>query len=188
MATKKQTAGDIAAAKKIAEAGILRRAFEAALAEYTGALQLMQGGDFGAAREAFQKVVDERKDEPSLVERARTYIRHCDRKLAPAEDAPTTADDLFYHAVLHLNNGGADEALRLLDQALSLEPESPRLLYARASAGAIKGDADSAVTDLRRAIAGDPQVRFQAGNDPDFERIREEPAFIDIIEPTPTGV
>jgi hypothetical protein len=68
-----------------------------------------------------------------------------------------------------------------------LEPESPRFLYARASAAAIQGDAESAVKDLRRAIAADPQVRFQAGNDPDFESIREEPAFIDIIEPTPTG-
>jgi len=46
---------------------------------------------------------------------------------------------------------------------------------------------DAAVRDLRQAITVDPQVRFQAGNDPDFEAIREEPAFIDIIEPTPSG-
>jgi len=30
-------------------------------------------------------------------------------------------------------------------------------------------------------------VRYQAANDPDFEPIREEPSFIDIIEPTPAG-
>ena len=46
---------------------------------------------------------------------------------------------------------------------------------------------EQAVSDLRQAIAADPQIRFQAINDPDFEQIREEPAFIDIIEPTPTG-
>ena len=51
----------------------------------------------------------------------------------------------------------------------------------------MKGSTGKAVTDLRQAIASDPTVRFQAVNDPDFEKIREEPAFIDIIEPTPTG-
>ena len=51
--------------------------------------------------------------------------------------------------------------------------------------GREKGEA--AVADLRRAISAEPQVRFQASNDPDFEPIREEPAFIDIIEPTPSG-
>ena len=50
-----------------------------------------------------------------------------------------------------------------------------------------KGATEKAVADLRQAISVDPTVRFQAVNDPDFERIREEPAFIDIIEPTPTG-
>ena len=36
-------------------------------------------------------------------------------------------------------------------------------------------------------IFGQHQVGFAAVNDPDFERIREEPSFIDIIEPTPSG-
>jgi len=185
MATKNQAAA--AAANPTHRSDALRKAFDEALAEYSDAIRQMHGGDFASARAVFQKIVEQRRDEPALVERARTYMRHCDRKLAPAGDAPSSADALFYQAVLRINNGDADEAVRLLDQALQLEPESARLLYARASASAIKGDADSAVTDLRRAIAGDPQVRFQAGNDPDFEKIREEPAFIDIIEPSPTG-
>jgi hypothetical protein len=67
-------------------------------------------------------------------------------------------------------------------------PNSAKLLYARASAWAISGRADSAVSDLRQAIALDPTLRFQAVNDFDFERIREEPSFIDIIEPTSAGV
>ncbi len=49
------------------------------------------------------------------------------------------------------------------------------------------GNAEAAIGDLRQAIALEPQTRFQAVNDSDFERIREEPAFIDIIEPTPSG-
>ena len=77
--------------------------------------------------------------------------------------------------------------MRLLDQAIAEDPTSVRCLYARACTWALKGSAGKAVADLRQAIAGDPTVRFQAVNDPDFEKIREEPTFIDIIEPTPTG-
>ena len=49
-----------------------------------------------------------------------------------------------------------------------------------------------AVTDLndrrlRRAVAAEPTLRFQASNDSDFERIRDDAAFIDVIEPTPAG-
>jgi tetratricopeptide (TPR) repeat protein len=85
------------------------------------------------------------------------------------------------------NNGQYDEALDLLERALQQMPDSPKVLYARASTWSLKGNAEAAVAELRRAISVDPRVRFQATNDPDFEPIREEPAFIDIIEPTPSG-
>ncbi len=54
-------------------------------------------------------------------------------------------------------------------------------------AWALAANADNAVGDLRQAISLDPTLRFQAVNDSDFERIREEPGFIDIIEPTSAG-
>jgi tetratricopeptide (TPR) repeat protein len=192
MATKKKAAESDARQKADAAGSAVppavRQAYERAVVEFSAALERMNAGDFEQARDNFQKIAVTHTDESVLVERAVTYARHCERKLTPPAPAPETADELFHQAVFHSNNGEADAALGLLDQALRLEPESARLLYARASAAAIKGDAESAVTDLRRAIVVDPQVRFQAGNDPDFELIREEPAFIDIIEPTPTGV
>jgi len=161
--------------------------YEQGLEEFGAGLEKMRSGAFDAAGEMFDRIATTYTDEIALVERARMYSRHCANKLAPAAAEPQTADELFYRAVVHSNNGEADAALLLLDRALQVEPESARMLYAKASAFAIRGDAEAAVQDLRRAIAVDPQVRFQAGNDPDFELIREEPAFIDIIEPTPTG-
>jgi len=174
-------------AEMSAAESIVVQNFKAALAELSVALKAMQGGDFVTARQGFEKIASTYTDETTLVERARMYALHCTNKLAPAAEEPQSADDLYYSAVIHSNNGEADTALGMLDRALLLEPESARLLYARASAAAIKSDADTAVQDLRRAIAVDPRVRFQAANDPDFEAIREEPAFIDIIEPTPAG-
>ena len=51
----------------------------------------------------------------------------------------------------------------------------------------MQGNAVAAVEDLRQAIAADPKLRYQAANDGDFEKIRDEAAFIDLIEPTPAG-
>jgi len=161
--------------------------YEQALAEYARGLELTHAGDYVAALELFGKVSSENPDEPELAERARAYSAVCSRKLASVPELPTSAEGLYHLGVLRANDGRLDEALELLHQGLMIEPGSARLHYARASAYALKGQADAAVADLRSAVEGDPKLRFQAGNDPDFERIRDEASFIDVIEPTPTG-
>jgi tetratricopeptide (TPR) repeat protein len=162
-------------------------AFEAAIARFAEGVGLIHKGDFDGARQIFVEVQSACADEPELIERAKSYALICERRMAPTQPPLQTADDRFYRAVVLSNNGRYDEALALLDPLIQEDPTSARSLYARASAWALKGTADRAVVDLRQAIAIDPKVRFQAVNDPDFEKIREEPSFIDIIEPTPTG-
>jgi len=161
-------------------------AFDRAVTQFQAALELMHKGEFAEARTRFETVSQE-PDEPALSERCRVWIRVCGRKLTGVPDEPSTPESLYRTAVLRINSGEADDAIALLDRALQSEPRSPSYLFARASAWASKGEADKAVEDLRQAIAGEPTLRFQAVNDPDFEPIREEPAFIDIIEPTPAG-
>ena len=167
--------------------GAAIRAFEAAVAEFQTALEALHKGELSQARETFARIAESSKDEPALAQRARSFVEVCDRKLAPAAADPQTADDLYYEAVLRNNRGQADEAIALIDRALEQENGSARLLYARASAWALKGNTEAAVADLRQAIAVEPTIRFQAANDSDFSQIREEPAFIDIIEPTSAG-
>ena len=163
------------------------QAYEAALTEFQAALELLHQGDFASAKQRFARIAEHAMDEPALAERARTFLAVCERRLAPQAAPPQGVDDLYHQAVLQSNNGEADAAIKLLDQALQQNAGSARLLYARASAWALKGDTEAAVADLRQAIAVEPTVRFQATNDSDFSQIREEPAFIDIIEPTSTG-
>jgi len=161
--------------------------YEQALGDFARGLELTHAGDYAAALELLSKVASENPDEPELTERARAYSAVCRRKLATAPEPPTTAEGLYHLGVIRCNDGRLDESLDLLNQALTIEPGSARLHYARASAYALKGQADAAVADLRSAVEGDPKLRFQAGNDPDFEKIRDEASFIDVIEPTPTG-
>ena len=161
--------------------------YDQAVAAFAAALDLLHRGDHAAARERFLALAATAHDEPALIERAHSFARVCERRSAGPPAEPASADERYHRAVALANAGDLDPAIRLLDRVLEDEPSSVRALYARASTWALKRNADAAVADLRRAIQSEPRVRFQAVNDPDFEPIREEPAFIDLIEPSPTG-
>lgn len=162
-------------------------AYDATLQEYTQALALLYRKDFAAALERFRAVEKAAFEEPELTERARTYSALCERRLAPPAERPGTAEGRYHLGVVRANEGKLDDALGLFDAALQLEPGSARVLYARASVRALQGSTAAAVADLRHAVAAEARLRYQAANDPDFEKIRDEAAFIDVIEPTPTG-
>ena len=187
MATKKKATRKSSTEVSGSSAAQTQAAFEEAVQAYDTALELLRKGDYDAAKKRFEAVSANNPDEPVLAERARIYASVCTRRMAPAEGEPRNDDERYHRAVILCNAGNADGAVRLLDEALQTDPNSARLLYARATAWAIKGQAEAAIGDLRQAIAGEPRIRLQAINDPDFDSIREEPAFIDIIEPTPTG-
>jgi Flp pilus assembly protein TadD len=162
-------------------------AYEEAIANYTSGVETMQQGDFTGARDLFEKVRAVARHEPELGDRATIYARICERKLTPPADESEASGDRYRQAVFLLNSGQVDGALQLLNRLQADAPMDVDVLYVRACAWAVKGAVEKAVGDLRQAMAVDPKVRFQAVNDPDFERIREEPAFIDIIEPTLSG-
>jgi len=187
MATKKKTAtsGESTETETVLH---LTGRYRQALENFEAALARMNAGDAAGAREAFDRLAAEQTAEPHLADRARVYSAICARRVAPAPEPPRSAEERYHRAVMLVNSGDADSAIRVLDEALHASPNSSELLYVRASAWALKRNVESAVRDLRQAVAGDPQLRFQAANDPDFENVREEPAFIDIIEPTPTEV
>jgi tetratricopeptide (TPR) repeat protein len=162
-------------------------AYEVAVREYGVAIDLLRKGDYAQAKERFDRLATEQAQEAELAERSRTYAVICERRLPAREGQPLSQDERYYQAVMLSNGGRWNEAIKLLDQNLHAEPNSAKNLYARASAWALQGRVEAALADLRQAMGIDPGVRFQAANDPDFEKIREEPAFIDIIEPTPAG-
>lgn len=185
MATsKKKTAGK---KPETREATPYTEVFEKALEEMTAAIEMLHRREYGPALERFVGLAAKYPDELVFGGRCRSFAEICRRQMQPEKPAPTTAEERYLMAVLSNNDGDSAKAIELLDMALQEQPSSAKFLYARASAWAIQGNAEAAVSDLRKAIAGEPQLRFQAVNDSDFESIREEPAFIDIIEPTPAG-
>ncbi len=160
-------------------------AYEIALKEFGNAAKLLRKGDYAKAKELFRAIPAAIPEERVMVQRIETYITICEKKMAPAAGEPSTADDWYYLGVIRSNEGRFDEAVQCLGTALQQDPTSPKYLYARASALGLQGNAQLAVADLRQAVLSDPTIRFQAVNDPDFEPIRDDAGFIDLIEPTP---
>lgn len=162
-------------------------AYEEALEGFVAAVNLMHSGNYQRAGAGFDEIARANPEEPLLAERCRTYSKICSDRSNRNDYVPENAEQRYSLAVFLANAGQCDEAIPLLDQALRENPNAAKYYYARASAYALNGNTEAAVGDLRQAIVIEPAVRFQAVNDSDFEKIREEPAFIDIIEPTPTG-
>jgi Flp pilus assembly protein TadD len=187
-ARSKSTGSSAARRRKDSGGPTGQQDYEAALKEFGAAVELLHQGKFAEALESFRTIQTGNPGEPELTDRARSYATICTRRLAPAPDAPTTADDFYYLGILQFNEGLFDEAGDTLTRALDLAPDSAKALYARAAVRAREGKVDACVADLRSAVAGEPTLRFQAVNDPDFDGIRDEAAFIDVVEPTPAEV
>jgi tetratricopeptide (TPR) repeat protein len=163
-------------------------AYEAAVEQFATASAHFLGGRFDEARPLFEAVtVAATPDEPILADRARTYASICLRKLASAPGATEDVDALYHRGVVAANAGRLDEAWSSLEKAAAKRPNDASILYARASVRGLQGNAEGAAAELKKSVAIEPKYRFQATSDSDFDKVRDEAAFIDIIEPSNAG-
>ncbi len=163
-------------------------AYEAAVEQFATASALFTKGQFVEARPYFEAVAAAATpDEPILSDRARTYASICGRMSALPSSGVEDADALYHGAVVATNEGRLDEAWSLLEKAVGQRPNDASILYARASVRGLQGNVDGAASELKRSIALDARFRYQAASDSDFDRVRDEAAFIDVIEPSNAG-
>jgi Tfp pilus assembly protein PilF len=144
---------------------------------YERGLQALQRRDFAASAAALRTVIERYPDERELLERARLYLKVCERELEPKEPTPKTADEWVYAATVAQNSGDVGAAQRHLQRALTEDPRHDHAHYMMAVAGAQRRDAATAIDHLRRAIALNPENRSRARQDADLESLRDEPAF-----------
>ena len=163
-------------------------AYEAAVEQFATAFALFLKGQFAEARPLFESVAEAATpDEPILSYRARTYASICGGKIGSPAPGGDDADTLYHRGVVAANAGRLDEAWSLLDKALGHRPNDASILYARASVRGLQGSAEGAAAELKKSVALEPKFRFQAASDSDFDKVRDEAAFIDIIEPSNAG-
>ena len=171
---------------EVAPAPARKPTYHEAVALYERGLQALQRRDFGAAADALRSVIQQYPDERELLERARLYLKVCERELEPREAAPRTADEWVYAATVALNAGKESLAQQHLQRALAENPRHDHAHYMMAVASSRRDDRSAALDHLRRAVALNPENRGLARQDPDFESLRDEPSFRDALGSAPT--
>lgn len=146
---------------------------DVALADFEKALTPLHNKDWKKAQELFQKVV-ETAEQPELAARARVMLVICDNNLGK----PVPPPDSYVEALMAKNRGELDEALAICER----NPNDGDFAYLGAAIAALKGDADSAMSHLGRAIDKDRAHRVHAFHDTDFDLIRDDPRFGELFD------
>jgi len=166
----------------IASTPVRKPTYHEAVALYERGLQALQRRDFAAAATALRSVIQQYPDERELLERARLYLKVCERELEPREATPRSADEWVYAATVALNAGNEPLAQQHLQRALTENPRHDHAHYMMAVASARREDAGAALDHLRQAIDLNPENRGLARQDPDLDALRDDPAFKDILD------
>jgi len=159
--------------------------YHEAVGMYERGLQALQRRDFAASAAALRTVIERYPDERELLERARLYLKVCERELEPKEPTPKTADEWVYAATVAQNSGDEPTALKHLQRALTEDPRHDHAHYLMAVAMAQRGDPATALDHLRRAVALNQENRSRARQDSDFDLVREDPGFKNALETPP---
>ena len=163
-------------------------AYYEAIAMYERGVQALQRHNYPGAAEHFRTVLDRHPNERELVERARLYLRVCERETSRQPPTPTTPEERVYAATVSLNSGDHDAALDHLNRALDDDPESDHAHYIMAVALTMRGRPDSALDHLRQAIALNPENRSLARQDPDLDALRNHDNFRAALDTQSDGI
>src|SRR5207237_9106125 len=156
--------------------------FANAIQAYEAAIKLMHAEAFEKAMRAFNDLIAEHPEEPEIQERAKVLIHACEKKLhEKARTVLRSADDHYNVGIADLNRRELASAIQHLEHALKLAPKADHVLYALAAASAIQGDRNNALQYLKQAIHFRPENRFLAARDADFESLREDPDFKQLV-------
>jgi len=154
-----------------------------ALKEFERALAHLQKQNYADAKQQFEAIQKEYPEEKELHDRAGVYARICHNLLEPKSGQPRRPEDAFYFGVMKANDAEYDEALKLFDRALQASPKDEKIHYVMASTLALKGDRREALNHLRQAVELNETNRIYARNDPDFEPLRDDENYQNLIHP-----
>jgi tetratricopeptide (TPR) repeat protein len=161
--------------------------FYEAVAIYERGVQALQRHDYAGGAELFRAVIERYPEERELLERARLYLRVCERETARQAPPPQTSGDFVYAATVALNAGDHAAALNHLQRALTEDPDNDHAHYIMAAALSMRGRREEALEHLKRSIALNPDNRSQAKQDPDLENLRGHESFRSALDTPPAA-
>lgn len=160
--------------------------FAQAVQNYEAGLRAMQERKFEKAKGLLEKIIAGGPRE--LADRARLHLNTCNQQLSEASSSFKTHEEHFDYAVSLINAGQYDEARTHLERILKQNPKADFAYYGMAVVECLTAQVESSLKNLSEAIRLNPQNRFQARNDSDFQNMADDPRFTELLYPEPTDL
>lgn len=158
-----------------------------AIKEYEEALKTMAKKDYARAAHQFEAIIKEFPIEREVCDRSRIYLAVCKSHTVGAAQQKKGAEDPYYLGVIAVNDGRLDDAADLFERMTKQHPESDKAWYALAAIMGLRSDVAGAVAMLGKAIELNPANRAYALNDADFDTLRENTGFMELLGKAPEG-
>jgi tetratricopeptide (TPR) repeat protein len=156
--------------------------FDSAIQAYEAGIKLMHAEEFDKAIRCFENLIGEYVDEPEIQGRAKVLVHACaKRKQERGRTVLRSAEDYYNVGIGELNRRDLGPAIEHLQHALKLMPKADHILYALATANALKGDREQALEYLKQAIHYRGENRFLAARDDDWTSLQEDPDFRQLV-------
>ncbi len=155
-----------------------------ALQSYEAGLRALQEHKFDKAKPHFQKVVASSVRE--LIDRATVHLNTCNQRLERSLASQfKTPEEHFDYAVSLMNVGDYVSAREHLEKLQKSAPKADYVLYGIAALDCLTGRVEDSLKRLDEALHMNPQLRYQARNDSDFQNLAEDPRFTELLYPDP---
>lgn len=164
------------------EASRAHESVAGALKKFEDGVTKLLDGKRAQAAKVFQSILDEPPNDLGLVMRTRQYLAATEVEDG-GEPTLKTADDMYHHGVVLMNDGDFAAALEIFEKAAGKAPEDDRICYVRAVALALSEEEEAALEMLGQAIELNDVNRVYARNDPDFSSLAGSAAFRELTAP-----
>jgi tetratricopeptide (TPR) repeat protein len=155
--------------------------------EFTEGITVFRKHELAQALEIFSRICEEFDDSQyySVVEihsRSLLYKALCDSRLNPVKILNREDEDFLYDGIFHLNARSLDKALEDFKYLEEKKYDDPYLNYLLSLVYLKKGDNDTCLLYLRKAVDADDYYKVIAYNEPDYESLFENDKFTEIVE------
>ncbi len=155
-----------------------------ALQSYEAGLRALQEHKFEKAKPLLQKVLAGPSKE--LADRALVHLNTCNQHLERTGATQfKSVEEHFDFAVSLMNVGDYVTAREHIDKLLKQAPKTDFVVYGLAALDCVTGHVEDSLKHLDEALRLNPNLRYQARNDSDFQNLAEDPRFTELLYPDP---